>query len=380
MIEAGKSERRARATRREASLSDFEQIADLKERMGMRRDSIENWRRLWQDNPAVLAANRALPIGWVLESEGRVVGYLGSIPLLYLYGDRELFAAATCGFAVEPEYRAQALMLAAAFMKQPGVDLLLNTTASESAGMIFRSLGACPIPQENSDVALFWILDHHAFARFAMSRQGLKGSWSRLPEALIAIVSRVDTFFRRRAPRMRTDLGTYECAVSQVNEDFSELWRMQADSKPRLRACRTATMLRWHFEIPHSLRETQFICCRKDEHLVGYVCVSSEVINGTELRRSKVADLFVLNDDVAVIEALLAAAYQHARKAGSHVLEIIGFPQSIRRICAQGKPYRRRLPSWPFWYGVKGETLNAELASKAAWYLTPYDGDTTLWP
>src|SRR6266404_3327837 len=77
---------------REAQFSDFEIVAELKTRMGLFPDTIENWHRLWRQNPALRSCSHTLPIGWVLESEGRIVGYLGNILSLYRYAEKELIA------------------------------------------------------------------------------------------------------------------------------------------------------------------------------------------------------------------------------------------------------------------------------------------------
>ena len=57
-------------------------------------------------NPALGQMQFEPPMGWVLEAEGKAVGYLGNISLLYRYGDRTLTAVAGRGFAVDPAYRA----------------------------------------------------------------------------------------------------------------------------------------------------------------------------------------------------------------------------------------------------------------------------------
>ena len=41
-------------------------------------DSLENWKRLWKENPALLHGQIERPIGWVLEAAGVIVGYLGT--------------------------------------------------------------------------------------------------------------------------------------------------------------------------------------------------------------------------------------------------------------------------------------------------------------
>ena len=60
---------------REVRFSDFENVARLKERAGLPKDNQENWRRLWQQNPAMSAAESQLSMGWVLDTAQGIVGY-----------------------------------------------------------------------------------------------------------------------------------------------------------------------------------------------------------------------------------------------------------------------------------------------------------------
>ena len=76
-------------------------IRDSKQRWGLAPDSFENWERLWRHNPALTHQNSDRPIGWVLEADSAVVGYMGNISLQYRYGAAALTAVASHGLVVE---------------------------------------------------------------------------------------------------------------------------------------------------------------------------------------------------------------------------------------------------------------------------------------
>src|SRR5271163_439109 len=78
---------------REAHFDDFADVSAMTRRLGQGADSLENWHRLWRGNPA-LREGRTPRIGWLLESGGVVVGFLGSIPLQYTFGGTNLAAVA----------------------------------------------------------------------------------------------------------------------------------------------------------------------------------------------------------------------------------------------------------------------------------------------
>jgi hypothetical protein len=81
-----------------------------------------------------------------------------------------------------------------------------------------------------------------------------------------------------------------------------------------------------------------------------------------------------------VMDHLLAAILRSARDAGSHVLEVMGYPKAIRQKFLQWKPYSRDYPACPYWYKARDAVLHQKLANENAWYACPFDGDATLWP
>jgi hypothetical protein len=83
-------------------------------------------------------------------------------------------------------------------------------------------------------------------------------------------------------------------------------------------------------------------------------------------------------DDPEVLRALRMAAHDHAKRGGSYILEVLGFPSSVQQVCLQWNPYRRKYPACPFYYKAADPMLHKTLSDGRAWYATPFDGDTTL--
>jgi len=370
---------RAPVRLREALFSDFKDVTELKCRCGLLPDSLQNWERLWRHNPALQQGSFERPIGWVLEVEGRLVGYLGNISLSYYYGDRALTAVTGAGFAVEPAYRAVSLSLVAAFYRQRSVDLYLTTTAIEAVGKIARAFKSDPLPQTDYETVLFWVLQPYPFTKAVMKKLKLSPTLSHVGGMLTSLLLGMDTIVRRRWPtRGSAGLPVSEIGVDQIGDDFQGLWMEKLKETPRLLADRSPAALRWHFEIPTDAGTARVLCCRDNGDLLGYAAILSDQDQTTGLRRSMVADMLVKQDDPAIFRALLIAAYNHAKRVGSHVLEVLGFPHSIRQVCSQWNSYRRKYPACPFYYKAADPTLHKTFSDGRAWYATPFDGDTTL--
>ncbi len=369
----------APARLREALFSDFGAVAELKRRWGLVEDSIEDWDRLWKRNPALAHMRSGPPIGWVLEAEGKVVGYLGNISLLCRYGDRTLTAVTAHGLAVDRPYRAFAMTLAAAFFHQRSVDLYVCTTATKAVGKISLAFKCNSIPQPGYDTVLFWVLRPYPFAKAVMRKLGLNSPLSSIGSMLASPAIATDKVLRRRWPRKSsTGLTVTEIGLSEIGDNFQDLWIEKVNEGPRLLAERSPATLRWHFEIPGDRGTTRVLCCSKNDELHGYVLIRDDIPDETSgLRKSIIADMLVKKDDAAVSKALLVAAYSHAQQAGTHILEVLGFPQAVRRICAQWRPYLRKSPC-PYYYKAADPMLHKTLSDGGAWYASPYDGDTTL--
>jgi hypothetical protein len=366
---------------REAKFADYEAITGLKQRWGLTPDPLENWKHLWQRNPALKHMQTSGAIGWVVEAEGRVVGYLASISSLYHFEGKTLTAVVGSGFVAEPAYRAHTVRLMAAFYAQKPVDLYISTTAVEATGKIACAFGCVPMPQPDYETVIFWVLRPYPFAQTVMRKLQIKPALSPVVGILASLALRMDKLFRRRWPRgSAKDLTLSEIKVSEIGEDFEILWNEKLGEGTRLLADRSLEFLRWHYNVPKDGAKTSVLCCRKQGQLIGYLMIRDEAGNANGLRRSLVADMIAKQDDPEIVKALIVAAYKHAKQAGSHVLEVQGFPAGIRRLCAQWNPYSRTFPATPFYYKGAAPALHKTLSDGALWYGTPFDGDTTLMP
>jgi hypothetical protein len=368
----------APATVREASFSDFSAVAALKQRWGLAPDSFENWERLWRHNPALTHQNSDRPIGWVLEADSAVVGYMGNISLQYRYGAAALTAVASHGLVVEPPYRAAGVSLVAAFYRQKSVDLYLVTTAIPSVGKIAKAFKSDALPQADYETVLFWILKSHPFALEMMNKLELKPALARMGSAAASLAIGMDKLLRRRWPTGRSTLVVSEIKVNEINQDeFQSLWMKKVSDDPRLFADRSPDALRWHFDVPGDRGRARVLCCRKNQELLGYAVLRHDPQpNGTQ--KSLVADILAKQDDPEVVRSLVIAAYDDAKRAGSYILEVLGFPPNIRNILLQWSPYLRKYPACPFYYKAADPVLHKALLDGRAWYATPFDGDTTL--
>jgi hypothetical protein len=282
---------------------------------------------------------------------------------------------------VELPYRATALSLSAAFYRQPTVDLILNTSSIPAVGKVARAFKANPLPQTDYEAVLFWVLRPFPFARTVIEKLTRQPALLHLGSVPAAFALGADKILNRRWPRGSSKFFTVsEIGVNEIGDDFDALWNAKLKEGPRLLAVRDVASLRWHLDIPQDGASTRVLCCYKNRELLGYAVIRTHWYQGVGPRRSFIPDMLIKQDDPEVLRALFVAAYEHAKRAGSDILEVLGFPQNIRRVLSQWNPYVRRYPACPFYYKATDPVLHKEFTDAKLWYATPFDGDTTLTP
>lgn len=364
---------------REAQFSDFERVSAMNRGLGQGADSLENWHRLWRDNPA-LAGGRTPRIGWMLEARGSVVGFLGSIPLECCFEEKTLTAAATCRLAVEPAYRSSTHLLVTSFFRQKDVDVFLNTTATPAAGKIMTALRATQLPQPEYGEVLFWVLRPRRFANLVLQKAGVTSGLAQIGGFAGGLALGGDVFVRQRSPKAgKRTVSVKEMGVDELGPEFDAFWKSREKSDARIFAKRSREILRWHFEPPNTKKIARVLVCNGPGGVAGYAVVRHEGVEAG-MRRTLLADLMVESENGEIVDSLIAAAHRSAKQAGSDVLEVVGFPKQIREVLRRWRPYSREYPAAPYFFKTKDRTLQEKLAVEDAWYAGPFDGDATLWP
>ncbi|HEX2721551.1 MAG TPA: hypothetical protein VHM24_01435 [Gemmatimonadaceae bacterium] len=371
------------ATIREATLEDAVEVSALLSRLGLQFPSdpleIERyWKWLWAENPALDDPSRRPPVGWILEYQGSAVGFFGNIAMRYRFGDETLLAAVASSWGVERRFRSHTGELAKHYFGQDAADILLATTASRSVGRIFSRGGAVPMPLPDYRDVLYWVLEPRGFLRAALRRTGLPSALA-IP-AVLAGAPAVKLFLRLQGglPHARRHQTAEVIPLDTVGAEFDDLWSRKS-SDGRLYAYRNARELRWHLKLHEERGKLTLFASRRGGLLAGYLVLVREETPGIGLTRAKIVDLFVADDDPAIIEELMSAAANEARVRHCHVLEAVGFPAMIRTQLRKLKPFTRRFPDFPMHFKARAPAVHAALQRTVSWYPTLYDGDSSLY-
>jgi hypothetical protein len=366
-----------RVTVREASFDDYGQIASLESQYGLETRTFAEWQHLWSDNPAYVQVRGPWPMGWVLENEtGRIVGYFGNIPLLYLLGRRELLAAAGHAWVVDSRYRSYSYQLVARYFNQKNVDLYLNTSANLASSKTFQAFHASKVPVGNWDQAPFWIANYPGFVRSFLTKKAIPLVRPLSLGLSLPLYLRDRLFGKGRCGgRIHFDVE----ACQEFDDRFDTFWEaLKQRNLRRLLGVRTREVLAWHYKYGLLQGKTWVVTATDASGLAGYAVFSRQDVPKIMLRRMWLVDFKSLDGTFAPLAPMVDWALERCRKEGIHMLEVIGVSAERGGAILKSAPHQQKLPAWLYFYKTKDKSLEERLRDPEVWDPSPYDGDLSL--
>lgn len=369
------------STIRKLNYRDIDDVTNLHATQGWSAPSVTAWKHIFEANPAVDPVKHCL--GWALEHNDQVVGYLLNIRQLYTLRGETIEAAAAASLLVAPEHGVHSLKLLNRFRQQEDTDVFLTNTAAPVTSDLLRFLKFRPLPQEGYKTNLFWILRSRPFLNSAIRKRYQRTKFSSPASYVGAPALDIALFLRRifgksRVPRssekrrQKVRFGEIE-----LNSKFDSFWELTSQANMRMMAVRDTNTLRWHFK---DFRDPKcrLLGAMKDDCLVGYAIIIRRDNKELGLSRAKIADMVVANEDPGIASGLFKMAMTYARNDGAAMLEIEGLPNSIRGPLHTASPLTISHEKNPFWFWSPNKSILETLSEVDTWYAGLYDGDGSL--
>lgn len=367
----------SRHTLRPATLADVEPVAVLLREVAFKPRSEAGWRWLFRDNPAVRRQDPAPEMGWVLERDGEINGYVGNVHLDYVLDGEPLRVATDNSYYVRPAARAESARLMSAFFRQPGVDLFLNTTANEASGAVYVLFKASVPDDASFSEGLLWVADDRIALRDAIAKHGIAKPFADGLAALGAPFSKMVRAVARFAtpPPETAAAPVLKLRPDELDARFDRLWERTA-AAPGLKVRRDARALRWYLSDPDVGGNPTVFATADDKGLTGYAAVAQHRPPGTVTTQLRILD-FVLRPSVErVALTLLARVLAHAREVKAGVVYCPPSGPALWRELKRLRPYIHRHTATSHLLRAARGVETAELARPGVWQATPLDGDT----
>lgn len=338
----------------------------------MKAQSAGDWRRLWLENPLWRRVGKDWTIGWVLESaSGEVVGSVVNIPSLYTFRGQDVICGNGRGWVTSEAYRGYALWLMDTYFEQPGVDLFVNTTVSETAEPMIASLSS-RIPVGDWTAGSYWVTGYVEHARHRLrARRAPLAAFGAYPAG--AALWAKDALRGRRLPPPDRAF-TIEDA-DRFDDRFDSFWEARVRQNPEtLLADRSAPALSWHYGVPMRKRMLWTFTASRN----GRLCAYCTFVRKGDGRQAYLADYQTIEPDVDMLPSFLRAALRRCGREGVYLLRNVGRGVPKMRTVDHFAPHRSRHSSWKYYYRAGGADLGSALRDARPWDPSLYDGDASF--
>jgi hypothetical protein len=362
---------------REASFDDYPGIAALQVANGVQTKIYEEWKHQWINNPAYIQLQASLPIGWVLEDEDKqIVGSLGNIPLFYELEGQRLLASVAHAWAVDVRYRSYSLWLLDRYFSQKTVELFLNATVGAAATDSFAVFESLPVPVGEWDHSTFSITHYQGFLASWLAMKSFP-----LAKAFSYVLSIgpfiKDTLVKGQSIQHENGAGVEHCL--EFDDRFDIFWEALRKADPHvLLAVRTREMLEWHFRYSLHNNRAWIVTAGQDSVFTAYGIFLRQDNPTYGLTRIRLVDFQALDGNTAPLIPMLSWALERCRNEGIDMLESIGFRTDKSHVISKIVPYKRKLPSWLYFYKTRDESLAEMLSDPNVWNPSQFDGDASL--
>jgi hypothetical protein len=337
-------------------------------------DSLESWRKMYIENPAIRWIDGTWPIGWLLVRGTEVGGYMGNIPQVYQHRHRHFVASTASGLAVIPSFRSHSFAIMKAFMSQSS-ELLLATTSTAQVTRLWSMFGMSPLPGADPRTASEFSL----FSASAVSRRLRRRGFPRLAAQMLAepaammlrlwTVRQGSHFPRGRNPALRT---------SSFDERFDTFWIEWSKRFTGLVAVRSRETLNWRFG--HRLRRNGgAIVVQENDvgQLTGYAVLVGMGDEGQDdFRQYYLADILVMDDDMELMLALFKDVFRACAEDGMESLVFYELPKPYRDVLLSRGPETRS--ALGFYFAAHSVELNQLLRTPEGAYFSLFDGNNLM--
>ena len=362
---------------REARFEDYSQIASLASKYDLHTESYPAWTHLWANNPACRGSQSRIPIGWVLDVDGLIAGYLGNIALSYHLEGKTYLAATTRAWVVDTPYRSYSPLLLATYFQQRNIDLFLSTTVNSQSEAAYSSFQSTRVPVGAWDRTLFWITNYRGF-----TASYLRKSASSMAEPLSYPLS-VGLYLRDqiKESHLPRENGIPVRPAASFDDRFQPFWeQLRAQKLKTLIADRSQGSLDWHFKFALQQNRAWIYTVEGSSGLLAYAVFLRYDFPQVGLTRMRLADFqcIVPENSQNILMAMLATATDRCRKESIHMFEMVGVTPELEKRLQSASPHNRPLGSWLSYYKINNASLARVLKDAEAWEPSLFDGDSSL--
>ena len=270
--------------------------------------SAQSWlnrmRAWWDLNPAF---EESFARGWLLRSDGKIVGFQGSIPRKFQLGGTETTIFAGTTWRVLPEFRGMSIALKRRQMDEHRDVLHVSTTPTAEVARMLELLGYeafCRGPRDGDHSAIF--LNFEKVLRTKLQDASLG---EMLAKCLAPVLGAIQSRLLRNLKHCRH--GNVR-VLESAGQEFDDLW-MRTRSRYANTSIRTADAINWYC-FSSKVFEKTLLGYFEGHRLVGYMVFLSTEKRGMKFFECVDSGIDPASNQTQVRGALVERARQYAEQ------------------------------------------------------------------
>lgn len=348
--------------------NDYPDIKKLFSKNKMKMISKYNWSNLW-DNPELRKMKHKI-LGFVLQRNNKIIGHIGSYPVLYYQNNKKLTCNILHGWVIDPRYRNYSFSLLKHFLKINS-NFFLSTTTNPTAAKVLEILKWERINLKGLRQVSFIIFNSKKFLSNIFLKKNIY-----FKKIIILILSQILNFIiqfqKNKLISIKTNKKIVVC--NKIDKKFDIFWQQyKAENKNKILFIRKMLWLRWVLKEFISSGKLKIVTISHKNKLYGYCMFAINEKN--KIRYAKLVDILILKSHKKLLLPLISRSITLALENKCAFIEFKNTYYKNLKLFNYFYPLKIQLSHNYFYLKLKNVIKNKEFKFKNL-HLSSIDGDT----
>ena len=359
-------------TIRKANLNDYEKIKSLHIRNRLKILDKNKWISLWKDNPLINNSKENFPIGWVLEQNSQVVGFIGNIVKEYYLRNKRVLVACSHAWVVDEKFRLDSIRLMNIFFLQDYIDIFITTTPNKTTEKFFLRYGAKKIPIKSFNENHFLILNVKKFLDVFFLYKNFK-----IYKPILNIISFLFkiTFYKKIYHWEKFEQKKKIQLKYDFSDEFENFWSEIKNKNNNFLMSKSNNWLNWHIKF---LKKPWIVYIKDNNKILGFALCCERNNNELNLKRISIIDIVSKNGNNEIYLSLLQGTIKKSFDLGYEIIEMTGTSYEKKLFFSKFKTFKRKVSNYLFYYYSRDLKLVEDLKNENLWDTSLLDGDSFL--
>jgi hypothetical protein len=358
---------------REVKFEDLDQVDSFLIKNQEDSIDIQTLKKIFLKNPHT-EKFKEIPLGWLIEVDNDIVGFVGNIPKLYKKKDKYFFVSIFTTWVVNKNYRFSSMLLLTKYLKQSNIDLFINTTANVEAYKAWKAIGAEEIPLKSVGEVEFHIINTENFLKSFFNKKKIRLNIVFIK--LFSIIFKIIFYFKINFHKIYQN--KYEYIIThKIDDELNNFIKTNNVNNKYFGELISKETLSWNIDCRTKNNKYWITKIYDQKKLAGFsICFGNiNKVNG----HKKCFLGFVLlneNNDESYFSSLIKLCISESKNNNYDSIEFKNFNKKYKNYLKKFFFFKREYKNKPYLYKLgKNYKDSIDFTDESNWNVSLLDGD-----